>query len=246
MRTCEVVLLASCANTGDLHRLVVENGCTDESGNEGGEHLTTEGDPRRNVGVMSEFEILGEVEGVQGSHVSIEFEVDHRSGVTGIPETTEQLGDDVESDLYIGNCHDDTTGNAEDHGEEHAIQRCGGGGVGGISSDSGCTKTDGNTQDDEVDPLRDLCVRPHQADVDIPGVGEGRFTSNQVLAAGNDLAAVVQSGVNDKCSVCRKEGAVDDANTGGQTGRPTSTKPDCNGEGDVLDRGIGLVSRLIE
>ena len=63
-RTGEVVLLAGCTNTGDLRHLVVEDRCADESGNEGCEHLAVEGDPGRNVDIMSKFEVLSEVESV--------------------------------------------------------------------------------------------------------------------------------------------------------------------------------------
>ena len=60
----EVVLLASGANIRDLLHLVVEDARTDEGRNEGSEHLGVEGDPGWYMNVMSEFEILGEVEGV--------------------------------------------------------------------------------------------------------------------------------------------------------------------------------------
>ena len=221
-----MVLLADRANIGDLRHLVVENSRADEGGNEGGDHLAVEGDPRRNVGVMSEFKILGEVEGVRGCDVSVALEVEHSNGVTREPEATEQLGDDVEGDLYIGNCHDDTAGNAKDHGEEHAIQRSGGRGVGWVSSDSVGTETDRSTQDNEVCPLRNLFVDPHQTGVNVLGVGEGRFTSDHVLAAGNDLAAMVQNGMSDSGGIYRKGDAIHETVTSTQTGNTTSTKPD--------------------
>jgi hypothetical protein len=130
-----------------------------KSGNEGSEHLAVEGDPRWNVGVMGEFEILGEVEGVHGGDVSVGLEKVHGIGVTGEPETTEQLGDDVEGNLYVCDSHDDATRHTEDGGEEDAIQRSSGGGSGGVNGDSGGTDTDGDTQYDEVDPLREpLCT----------------------------------------------------------------------------------------
>jgi len=107
---------------------------------------------------MSEFEILGEVEGVGGCDVSVALEVEHRSGITGKPETTEQLGDDVEGDLNVGNGHDDTKWYAESGGKKHPIQHCGGGGVGGVGGDTSGANNDGGTQDDQVDPLGNLFV----------------------------------------------------------------------------------------
>ena len=81
-RTGEVVLLVGCANIGDLRHLVVEDGCADKSGKEGGKHLAVEGDPRRDVGVMSEFEILRKLEDVGGGNVPVDLEVDHVRDVT--------------------------------------------------------------------------------------------------------------------------------------------------------------------
>jgi len=63
-RAGKVILLARCADVGDLRHLVVEDSRADEGGNKGSEHLAIEGDPRWNVDVMGEFEILGEVKGM--------------------------------------------------------------------------------------------------------------------------------------------------------------------------------------
>ena len=81
--TGEVVLLLRCANIVDLRHLIVEDSCADESGNKGSERLAAERDPRWNVGIMGEFEILGEVEGVLGCDGSVGLEVVHGGGVTG-------------------------------------------------------------------------------------------------------------------------------------------------------------------
>ena len=84
-RAGEMILLVRRANIGDLRHLVIEDGCADKSGNKGGEHLAVEGDPRWYVDVMSEFEVLGEVESVRGGDVSVGLEIVHGSGVTREP-----------------------------------------------------------------------------------------------------------------------------------------------------------------
>ena len=157
----EVVLLPRCANIGYLRHLIVEDSRTHETGNKGGEHLTIKSDPGWNVDIMGELEILGEVEGVRGRDVSVGLEKVHGIGITGKPETTKQLSDDVEGDLYVCDSFDDTTRHTEDGGKEDAIQRSSGRSSSGVSSDSGGTDTDGDTQHDEVHPLRNLFVRPH-------------------------------------------------------------------------------------
>jgi len=72
IRASEVIFLSGCANTGDLRHLVVEDGCGNEAGNEGGEHLGIESYPRWNVGIMGELEILREVERVRCGDVSVD------------------------------------------------------------------------------------------------------------------------------------------------------------------------------
>jgi len=157
-RADEVVLLLRCANIGDLRHLVIEDSSTDKSGNESGKHLAVEGDPRWNMDVMSKLEILGEVKGVRGGDVSIGLKIVHGGRVTWEPETTEQLGNNVEGDLYVGDGHDDAARNTEDDGKEDTVQHNSGGGVGGVSGNTGGTNTDGGTQHDKVNPLRDLFV----------------------------------------------------------------------------------------
>ena len=222
----EVVLLIRCTNIGDLRHLVVEDTRADESRNKGGEHLAVEGNPRWNVDVMSEFEVLGETESVCGGDMSVKFEVHQGGGVTGEPETAEQFGNDAEGDLHVGNSHDYAARNAKDDCEEDTIQRSGGGGIGRVNGDNSGTNADGDTQNDEVDPLGNLFVRPHQADVDVLGVGEGRFATDQVLEARNDLAAVMQNCVGNDRRIYRKVGGSHDGVAGGQTGNATSTEPD--------------------
>ena len=108
--------------------------------------------------VVGELEILGEVEGVRGGDVSVGLEVIHGGGIAGEPETTEQLGNNVEGDLYVGDGHDDAARNREDDSEEDTIQHNSGGSVGGVNGDTSGTKTNRDAQDEEVDPLGNLFV----------------------------------------------------------------------------------------
>ena len=117
-RASEVILLLGQADIGDLGHLVVENGRADKGGDKSRPHLAVEGDPGSDVHVMSELEILGEVESVRGCDVSVRLEVIHSGGVTREPETTEELGNNVQGNLNVRDGHDDTAGNTENYGEE--------------------------------------------------------------------------------------------------------------------------------
>ena len=117
--TSKVILLRGQADVGDLCHLVVENGRADEGGDKSCPHLAVEGDPWSDVNVVGELEILSEVESVRGRDVSIRLEVVHSSGVTGGPETTEELGNDVQGNLDVRDGQDDAARDAEDHSEEN-------------------------------------------------------------------------------------------------------------------------------
>ena len=110
--------------------------------------------------------------------VPVRFEIEHCSGITGEPEPTEHLSKNVEVNLNVGDSHDDAAGDTENDGEEDTVQHNSGGGVGGVSGDTGGTETDGETQNEEVDPFRNLSVRPHQTGVDVLGVGGDWFAAD--------------------------------------------------------------------
>jgi len=99
--------------------LVVEDGRADEGGDEGRPHLAAESDPRCDVHVVGELEILSEVEGVRGGDVTVRLEIVHSCCVTREPETTEQFCNNVQGDLDVRNGHDDAARNTEDRSEEN-------------------------------------------------------------------------------------------------------------------------------
>jgi hypothetical protein len=117
--TSEVILLRGQADVGDLRHLVIENGHADESGDEGYPHLAVEGDPWSDVHVVGELEILSEEESARGRDESVSLEVAHSGGVTREPETTEELGNNVQANLDIRDGHDDTARDAEYHSKEN-------------------------------------------------------------------------------------------------------------------------------
>ena len=98
---------------------------------------------------------------MQGGDVSVGFEKVHGVGVTGKPETTKQLGDNVEGHFHVCDRLDDATRNTKKDGKEDTIQRGGRGGTGGVNRNDSSTDTNGDAQHNEVDPLGNLFVRPH-------------------------------------------------------------------------------------
>ena len=117
-RAGKVILLTGQTDVGNLRHLVVEDRRADEGGDESRPHLTVECDPWSDVNIVGELEVLSEVESLRGRDVTVGFEIIHGSGVTGEPETAEQLSDDVQGNLDVRDGHDDTARNTEDHSEE--------------------------------------------------------------------------------------------------------------------------------
>ena len=115
----EVILLLRQADIGDLGHLVVENGRTDESGDERCPHLAAEGDPWGDVHIVRELEIFSEADSLRGRDGSVRLKVVHSGGVTREPETTKELGNNVQGNLDVRDGQDDAARDAEDHSEEN-------------------------------------------------------------------------------------------------------------------------------
>jgi hypothetical protein len=109
----EPILLMRITDVVDARHLEVETGDSDEGRYERSSDLSHEGCKRRDVGVMCQFEILGEVERVGGRDIAIRLEEVEGVGVAGEPETTKELGQYVQGDLSVGHGRYDTDGYAE-------------------------------------------------------------------------------------------------------------------------------------
>ena len=107
------------ADVRDLRHLVVEDSRANDGGDKGSPHLGVERDPRSDVHVMGELEVLSKVESLGGGDVTVGLEIVHSGGVTGEPKTTEKLGDDVQGDLDVRNGHYDAARYTENYSEEH-------------------------------------------------------------------------------------------------------------------------------
>jgi hypothetical protein len=104
--------------------------------------------------VVSNFEIVGEVDRVSAGHVTERLEVVHGKSVTLDPHTTDELSQDVEGDLDTGHSLDDTDGNDEDQCKDDTVWHNSRGSVSGPSANASETKTNSNEQDGEVPPFR--------------------------------------------------------------------------------------------
>lgn len=114
-----MILLTGQADVGDPCHLVVEDRCADEGGDESGPHLAAECDPRSDVHIVGELEVLSKVESLRGCDVTVRLEIIHRIGITSEPKTTEKLCDNVQGDLDVRDGHHDTARDTKNYSKEH-------------------------------------------------------------------------------------------------------------------------------
>lgn len=102
--------------------LEVENTSADESGNKACGHLSPEGVARRNLGIVCKLEIVQELNSVSASDVAEGLEEVHGQGITTNPSTSDEFGQDVESDWNTSNGSNDTNRNDEDQTERETVK----------------------------------------------------------------------------------------------------------------------------
>lgn len=151
----------------NVTHLEVEHTDTDERANEGGDHLSAEGVSGRNLDVVGELKVVGEPDGVSAGDITEGLEVVHGEGVSFDERTTNELGEDIQSDFDTGHSLDDTDGNDKDEAEGQTIEDDPRRGVGLPAHDTSDTKTNGDDEAGHVPPLRHLGVASHEAVVDV-------------------------------------------------------------------------------
>lgn len=80
---------------------------------------------------MGEFEIRGKVKSVRGRDETVRLEEIHGGGITGEPETTKELGNNVQGNFDVRDGQDDATRDTEDCSEENCGFVSGGTSTGG-------------------------------------------------------------------------------------------------------------------
>ena len=89
----------------------VENADADECADECGDDLSEEGMSRRNLDVVSEFEIVGEHYCVGASDVAERLEVVHSQRITFNERSSDEFSKDSESDFNTSHSLDDSNRN---------------------------------------------------------------------------------------------------------------------------------------
>lgn len=95
-----------------------------DCGNSSGRALSKEHKPRRYLHIVPNFHVANERHALRHRDVTVCLEDHHRNGFAGNSETDDQLGDDVETDLLVGDGLDHTDGEGQDNGDGQGKEEC--------------------------------------------------------------------------------------------------------------------------
>ena len=209
----EPVLLTGLANILNVVERPTLNDDNDETGDDGGGVLSDEHDSGRDLHVMTKFQVAGEIEGLFRHDGAINLEDHNSNGLPGGGVTGNELGEDVENQLLVGDRKEDAEGEDEDQGKDDAEY---------VSPEwhSRVVHLNGNPSEDEGDDEND----------GKPPVGNGAVASHEtgvnillVFYAGaelpHDIASVPQVGVsNNRGEGGEAQAVVDDERRGEEDG----------------------------
>jgi hypothetical protein len=109
----ELVVVADTRDVGEHPGLDTK---LNSAGKGGRNHLSPEHGTRRDLHVVTELHVTRESERLSHGDVTPSLEQHHGDGLAGKHEADDELGDDVEADLLVGNSLDHSDGNDVEEG----------------------------------------------------------------------------------------------------------------------------------
>lgn len=113
-----LVWLLGTAHVGDVVDCPVQDADLHNGRPNRGDELRGEHDARGHLHVVAELEILSEIEGLRHGDVSVILEHHHGQGPPRHHVADDELGQDVEAQLDVGDGLDETDGNEPDDGDQ--------------------------------------------------------------------------------------------------------------------------------
>lgn len=122
---CEAVDGLGGADSLNVGKHPVEDADLGDGGDERGDDLDGEHDARRDLHVVAELEVGGELDALGGGDVAVGDEDHVGDGAAGKGDAADELADEVDAAVLVGDGHDDAVGDEEDgadcEGEEKAV-----------------------------------------------------------------------------------------------------------------------------
>lgn len=113
------------ADAPDVGKHPVEDADLGDGGDERGDDLDGEHDARRDLHVVAELEVGGELDALGGGDVAVGDEDHVGDGAAGEGDAADELADEVDAAVLVGDGHDDAVRDKEDgadcQGEEKAV-----------------------------------------------------------------------------------------------------------------------------
>lgn len=165
------------AQAGDVGEEPVEDADLGEGGDEGGDHLHCEEETGRDFHVVAEFEVRGEFDALGRGDVRVGDEDHVGDGAAGEEFPGDELADQVEGGVLIGDGHDDAGGDEEDGGDAEGEQDTVPGEVDGEVFDDEDAHDEHEDEGQQVPGHWSVGIASHQAAVDIFAAGYHVFVA---------------------------------------------------------------------
>ena len=161
------VLRAGLADILDIVESPTLNADDNDAGDRGGSGLSEEHDSRRDLHIVTKFQVTGEVEGLFRHDSSIHLEDHNGDGFSGNDVAGNELGEDVESQLLVGNCEEDTEGEDKDQGKSDGKDVSPEWHLRIVHLDGDRPEDEGNDESGSEPPVGNVAVARHEAGVNI-------------------------------------------------------------------------------
>jgi hypothetical protein len=208
-RASEAVGLVRRAEVRDVPEHPGLDAKDDKARNNSGNSLHSEHCARRDLHVVSELEITGEHDSLVGDEVSVGLEDDDGDGLAWDHVSSDELDDDVERDLLVGDGLDDADGDDEEGGEDERDDVGPDRELRREAGDGADAEDEGDHEEGAVPPMWDLGVDGHEARVDVL----------LVLESATALAHEVATVPDCKEAVSNRTHNINQAATYGRCGR---------------------------
>ena len=154
---------------------------------------------------MAHLQITGELDSLGTGDDTVSLEDHVGNGLVGDGVTSNQLGNNVVSDLGVGDGVDHAVGNLKDKAHDEADDHAPDGEARDVDLGHHTTDDKAKSQNYEIPPIGGILVLVHQTVVNILVLLAGASPSPHSREALAELTAVVQEDVNDTSHVCAKE-----------------------------------------
>lgn len=154
---------------------------------------------------MTKFQVARELDGLSDYAVAIGLEDHNGDGSSGNDIASNELSQDIESHLLVGDGKEDADGKDEDQGDNEGED------VGPkwhlcvVNFDGNCSEDEGNDKNDSEPPVRDVTVTRHEARVNI------LLILDAVTELLHNVTSVPQVGVSNDCSESGKAQGIADS-----------------------------------